>query len=325
VIVLVPASALLLVSVAALAIFYAAPTRFNAWLSRLPGDDFLRTALIFAPATLLAVVVMALLYANDAPRREAIEATRPSRRRPVARRAPPAQRRRRPSAARWARASLWLSLPALTVVAAAHLAAFVAPERVEGFLEALPATSLLTRIFETSPLIVLAAVGLGLIFGFAPAAVEPEAEARAASPWTPTRIARLGALLILAPSVALLVMSVLGLAMVSASSERLVWLAERLPAEALLRLMLAFAPALLLGVVLLAALYLAVPRGEEPAPTAGWEEGGAGEAAATVSVVGRAAHLRSGLAVGVLAAGFGFTALAGVAVLAVLVFVLAAA
>lgn len=323
-IVLVPASALLLVSVGALAIFYAAPTRFNAWLSRLPGDDFLRTALIFAPATLLAVVVMALLYANDAPRREAIEATRPSRRRPVAPR-PPSARRGRVSGAQLARASLWLSLPALTVVAAAHLAAFVAPERIEGLLEALPATSLVTRIFDSLPLVLLAAVGLGLIFGFAPAAVEPQAEEHAARPWTPTRIARLGALLILAPSVALLVMSVLGLAMISASSERLVWLAERLPAETLLRLLLAFAPALLLGIVLLAALYLAAPRGEEPAPSAGREEGSTGEAAATGSVVGRAADLRSGLAVGVLAAGFGFTALAGVAVLAVLIFVLAAA
>jgi hypothetical protein len=76
--VLIPAVPLLLISVAALAVFYTMPTRFNAWLSRLPGDDLLRTALIFAPATLVAIIVMAVLYANDAPRREAVEATRPS-------------------------------------------------------------------------------------------------------------------------------------------------------------------------------------------------------------------------------------------------------
>ncbi|HET7009275.1 MAG TPA: hypothetical protein VFI11_00745, partial [Anaerolineales bacterium] len=63
--VLVPAIPLLLASVLALAAFYAAPERFGAWLSKLPGDAFLRTAMIFAPATLLAVVVLATLYLRD--------------------------------------------------------------------------------------------------------------------------------------------------------------------------------------------------------------------------------------------------------------------
>src|SRR3989304_3450252 len=63
--VLVPAIPLLAFSVFALAVFYTAPERFGAWLARLPGDTYLRTALIFAPATLLAVVVLATLYLRD--------------------------------------------------------------------------------------------------------------------------------------------------------------------------------------------------------------------------------------------------------------------
>jgi hypothetical protein len=46
------------------------------------------------------------------------------------------------------------------VAAAAHLVAFVAPERMESLLQALPATALLTRLFEISPYVLLAAVGI---------------------------------------------------------------------------------------------------------------------------------------------------------------------
>ncbi|HKY84900.1 MAG TPA: hypothetical protein VJ160_08760, partial [Anaerolineales bacterium] len=72
-VVLLPSALLLLISVVALAAFYTQPTRFNALLARLPGDDLIRTALIFAPATLVAVVVMAVLYANDVPKQEVRE------------------------------------------------------------------------------------------------------------------------------------------------------------------------------------------------------------------------------------------------------------
>lgn len=300
--VLVPAVPLLALSVAALAIFYSMPARFNAWLTRLPGDDLLRTALIFAPATLLAVIVMAVLYVQDGSRREAPDATRPGRRRGV---------RPRPRG-RWARRSLWLTIPLLVLVAAAQVVAFAAPSRFEAVLDVLPATSLLHRVFDASPLMALAAVGFGLIAGFVPAG-EP-AEARPGEPtgprvWSTARLARLGALLTLIPAAALLVLTAGGGLLVLPSPDRLEWLAERLPAETLLRLGLTFAPAMLLGVVLLAGLYLSTAR----RPAAVVEPASDGEG-----------RFRSGLAVGVLVAGLGFTALAGMAVLLAVVFVLAA-
>jgi hypothetical protein len=319
--VLIPAVPLLALSVAALAVFYTMPTRFNAWLNRLPGDDLLRTALIFAPATLLAIIVMAVLYANDAPRREALEATRPARSRPALR------IRRRGGLGR---ASLWVSLPALMLVAAAHLVAFVAPERTERLLQALPATPILTRLFALSPYVVLAAVGLGLFVGFAPGRA-PAKEAESSRGWTTARIARLGALLILVPSIGLLLLSISGLVWVNASADSLAWLTDRLPAETLLRLGLMFAPAMLLGLILLAGLYLAAPSRSLAEP--GQAVGASGRLppvqVASPAPSDRAlslpsSGLRSGLALGVLVAGLGFTALAGMATLVAVVFVLAA-
>ena len=312
-VVLLPSALLLLISVVALAAFYTQPTRFNALLARLPGDDLIRTALIFAPATLVAVVVMAVLYANDVPKQEVRESTRPSARR----RGLSARRR-----GGLARASLWITLPALMLVAAAQMLAFVAPGRVERLLDALPATTLLTRLFDLSPIVVLAAVGLGLILGFVPAGKEPAAGVRV---WTASRIARLGALLTLVPALGLLLLSVSGWALILASPARLAWLADKLPAETLLRLGLAFSPVMLLGLVLLAALYLTVPaRGNglaaiAPRPSANFSSEGRGVEAAVPPDGG----FRSGLALGVLVAGLGFTVLAGMAVLVSVVFVLA--
>lgn len=321
-----PAVPLLLGSVAALAVFYTMPTRFNAWLSRLPGDDLLRTALIFAPATLVAIIVMAVLYANDAPRREAVEATRPARRRPAL-----AARRR----GGLARASLWLTLPALMLVAAAHLVAFVSPGRVERILDALPATRILSRLFDIGPYVVLAAVGIGLLWGFAPRR-DGGQEASVGRGWTSARIARLGALLILVPALGLLVLSGAGLVWVNASSESLAWLAERLPAETLLRLGLLFSPAMLLGLVLLAGLYLATPARAEPADVSTRDIRPPASALPEPVPADRRDRpradpgrprdqgFRSGLALGVLVVGLGFTALAGMATLVAVVFVLAA-
>ena len=64
---LVPSVPLLLLSVAALGLFYVAPQRFGELLERLPGDQYLRSALAFAPAVLLAFVVLAILYALERP------------------------------------------------------------------------------------------------------------------------------------------------------------------------------------------------------------------------------------------------------------------
>ena len=65
--VLVPAVPMLLLSIASLGLFYLAPVRFGEIISRLPGKSLIRTALVFAPATLFAIVVLALLYAVEQP------------------------------------------------------------------------------------------------------------------------------------------------------------------------------------------------------------------------------------------------------------------
>ena len=57
---------MLLASVAALALFYLAPTRFGNLIDRLPGETFIRTALVFAPATLFAIVVLAAVGSRGA-------------------------------------------------------------------------------------------------------------------------------------------------------------------------------------------------------------------------------------------------------------------
>jgi hypothetical protein len=197
------------------------------------------------------------------------------------------------------------------LVAAAQMMAFVAPGRIERLFDVLPATTLLTRLFHLSPIVVLAAVGIGLILGFVPGGEAPVGVVRV---WTTPRIARLGALLTLVPALGLLLLTVSGWALILASPERLAWLAEKLPAETLLRLGLAFSPVMLLGLVLLAALYLTAPgRGPSPRPLSRI----AGEG------VGGEGAFRSGLALGVLVAGLGFTVLAGMAVLVAVVFVLA--
>jgi hypothetical protein len=119
---------------------------------------------------------------------------------------------------------------------------------------------------------------------------------------------------------------------VSVSVERLAWLAERLPAETLLRLGLMFSPAMLLGLVLLAGLYLAAPgRGEPPAVTTPAFDAHPRRATAAPRSERpdrlqdgseTSQGLRSGLALGVLVVGLGFTSLVGMATLVAVVFVL---
>jgi hypothetical protein len=204
---------------------------------------------------------------------------------------------------------------------------------VEHCLRVLPATAVLTRVFDLSPYLVLAAVGFGLLLGFAPSRQTPPPTG-AGRGWTTARVARLGALLILVPSLALLFLTGAGLVWVSASAESLAWLAERLPAETLLRLGLMFSPAMLLGLVVLAGLYLAAPgRGEAIEVSAAAIDAEPRRAVAgagsdrpqrmqgTTDIAQQG--LRSGLALGVLVVGLGFTALAGMATLVAIVFVLA--
>ena len=243
--VLVPAIPLLALSIFALAVFYTAPERFGAWLARLPGDTYLRTALIFAPATLLAIVVMATLYLQDSARDETRAAQVET------------------GLARAARLSLFVSGPLLALTGLHRAALYLDAERVNRWLEALPGTTYLTQLLELAPLALALAVGIGVLLGYAPTtrrapSAGPEREV-AVRPQTRARMGRLAAEVVLVLATPALFLSLAGLALQVFAPGRLARLLEPLPGDTYLRLLLVLAPAGLLAVLLIATLYLFGP------------------------------------------------------------------
>jgi hypothetical protein len=243
--VLVPAIPLLLASVVALAAFYAAPHRFGAWLAKLPGDTYLRTALIFAPASLLAVVVMATLYLRDSSHDEIRGAQVET------------------GLARAARWSLVVSGPLLVLTGVHRAALYLDAERVNRWLEALPGTTYLTRLLDLAPLGLALAVGIGVLLGYAPTtrrapAAAPEREV-VVRPRSRVRMGRLAAEVVLALATPALLLSLAGLGLQVFAPGRLARLLEPLPGDTYLRLLLVLAPAGLLAVLLIASLYLLGP------------------------------------------------------------------
>ena len=285
--VLIPTVPMLLASVAALALFYLAPTRFGNLLSRLPGDDVIRMALVFAPATLLATAILALLYAIEAPP-EAAPRTREEGR------AAPA----RWSALQLARWALTLAVPALFLAVSVSVLSFVAPSRFESFIERLPGTSYLWMGIRAAPAlalgVVLAAVSLALFSG-----------GRAGQ----RDLLRLSVGLILLPTVPMFLLSLAALAFFQFFPGRFASLIARLPEEAFLRLVLLAAPAILIVVLILAGLYL----WDTPARMAGSRK-----PPVEALPQGRFESLRPVAAVWVLVGGLILTAALGVGVLGVL-------
>jgi hypothetical protein len=247
--VLVPAVPLLVASVIALAAFYSAPHRFGAWLSKLPGETYLRTALIFAPASLLAIVVMATLYLRDRSHDE------------------PTGAQVETGLVRAARLSLLVSGPLLALTGLHRAALYLDAERVGAWLDALPGTGYLTRVLDLAPLALVLAVAIGVLLGFAPTArrpsLPPVETAAAVPPRTRARMGRLAAEVVLALATPALLFSLAGLALEVFSPERLARLLEPLPGDTYLRLLLLLAPAGLLAVLLIATLYLLGPLDPE--------------------------------------------------------------
>jgi hypothetical protein len=241
--VLIPAVPLLGLSILALAAFYTAPERFGVWLARLPGDTYLRTALIFAPASLLAVVLLATLYLRESSGDEAAGAQVGT------------------GLARAARLSLAVSGPLLLLVGVVRAAAFLDAERVAGWLEAMPATGYLTRALELGPLILGLAVGVGILVGVASREGTPlPAEARhGRAPRSRARLGRLASELVLVLATPALALSLVGLGLQIFMPGRLARWLEPLPGDAYIRLLLTLAPAGLLAVLLIAVLYLLGP------------------------------------------------------------------
>ncbi len=281
--VLVPTVPMLLLSVAALAIFYAAPTRFGRLLAQLPGEEIIRSMLVFAPATLLGIVILAALYALERP--------------DAAARAKPVEVKRQPQAMRLSRSAAWLLPPAVLLFlasVAARLLAFVSPSRWQALLAPLPGDRYLAPVFEAAPWLLLALlVALTVV-------VWRSRNAQSVGPLDQRQAARIGAVATLIAALPMLGLSLAALAVFAASPERFAKLLARLTQEAFVRLGLVFTPAALLSLVLLAVLVLffsAVGRQMDRS--------------SAESAKPRGATWRQTLAVWVLTAGLAFSAIVG--------------
>jgi hypothetical protein len=290
---LVPSVPLLLLSVAALGLFYVAPQRFGELLERLPGDQYLRSALAFAPAVLLAFVVLAILYALErpAPAEGEGETAAPATGGPaaVAVGAPAG-----PAAAVGAPAGPAepaVGRPAVPAVvmagAPAEAVAIPRPPRASpAFLASALALLLATPAFLASavaallafiapdpfwdllsalpgqrylragvPLAPLALLGFLVVAGMTAArTAAPEWAGR--RKWLASAVPRLPTAISLAVAMLLWLGSLAGLLLFQLRPGLLDRLVDRLSTETLLRVQLAFAPVVLFAVVLLAGLSL---------------------------------------------------------------------
>jgi hypothetical protein len=314
---LIPSVPLLLLSVAALGLFYVAPERFGELLARLPGDQYLRSALAFAPAALLAFVVLAVLYALERPGPP--EEAPPSSTGPavvipaVLEAGPPmavthpvaiadsgaaaASAGSRPAAPRTSPAFrlsstvLMLSTPAFLAAAVAALLAFIAPERFWEVLSGLPGQRYLRAGVPLAPLALLAVL---VVAGITAAGSAPPTWAGGRR-WLASLMPRLPGTISLGVAALLWLGSLAGLLLFQLRPGLLDRLVDRISAETLLRVQLAFAPVLLLAVVLLAGLSLMGGR---------------------VSLRGTGQAARSAAAVAVLSLGLVLTGLLSLALLA---------
>jgi hypothetical protein len=302
VLVLIPALPMLLGSIGALALFYIAPARLEGVITRLPGEGVIRTILFFAPATLFAVVVLAILYALD---------------KPVTPQVQPLPTQRMPGST-WV---LAVTVPALLLAVAAWAARFIAPGRFGRLLEALPGTSYLQQAITLAPFVLFPIVVATLFATLVAMARGPKVGtqpekvvSRGSVPWgsVSANLARLGVRLVLLSSVPMLFLSLAGLGLYYLSPERLESLVTRLSQATVIRLGLIFAPLALLTVVLLAGLFLAAyPRKIRAAATTPSET----RPSETTST-------RQALAVGTLVGGLVLTVVVGLGLLAAIVWLL---
>ena len=240
--VLIPTVPMLLLSIAALGLFYIAPSRFGNFISRLPGEVFIRTALVFAPATLFAVIVLAVLYALEKPEEGAAQG-------PESHQAPVGVEESieiiMPPARRIARLVFIFAVPALLFSAAVWAVSFVAPGRFNRIVGSLQNEPLLQPLVNLVPPVLLVIVLVTAFLTFS----SPQARRKAET----LRIAVSAVLVAAVPS---LLASLAALLLSYFSPGRFERLMDRLPYEEFVRVVLAFAPVVLLGVVLLASLFL---------------------------------------------------------------------
>jgi len=281
--VLVPTVPMLLLSVAALAVFYAAPTRFGRLLAQLPGEEIIRSMLVFAPATLLGIVILAALYALERP--DSSIHTQP------------VEVKEQPKTMRLSVGAVWLLPPAVLLFIAsiaARLLAFVSPSRWQALLAPLPGDRYLAPLFEAAPWALLVLLAVLAVVAWR------SWDAQSARPPDKRQAARIGAVATLIAALPMLGLSLTALAVFATSPERFAKLLARLTQEAFIRLGLIFTPAALLSLVLLALLVLffsAVGRGMDRSSAESGE--------------GLRAPWRQTLAVWVLTVGLALSAIVG--------------
>lgn len=313
--VLIPSIPMLLGSIAALALFYMAPTRFGNVIARLPGESLIRSMLVFAPATLLAVVVLAVLYAVDQTGSAELSATGPAR---LAQERVVEAGRYSPAAVR--QTALGLALfpigAAFLVSLAVWSLSFVSPGRFERLLEPLPGERYLRALVPLAPWILFALV---LVLGAALAVQSERKRSTHRGSWAQdmlggverwARWAVTGMLFFALPALGI---SLMGLAAMRLRPERVAVWFERLSFDTLVRFGLLFTPPVLFAVVMLGLVFLAQWKPGVRAENSGSEE--ASEARGRSS-------LRSVLATGVMVVGFSFSAAFGLGLLAAVAYLL---
>jgi hypothetical protein len=221
-------------------------------LARLPGEAAIRTVLIFAPVTLLAIIILAVLYAVEKPSEEV---TRPAI----------AQRGGETTIFAWMTNprlnrigwwGFWITIPLALGFVALRSAAFLSPSKFENFLGRLPAGSLFQLMAQVGPFLVLVLFAGALLLIVStreePASLQPLRR------WF-ERVGpiRMAISLVLAYSLPLLLMSVLAVVAFFLRPNRMLALIERLSDEVILRFGLVFISVSLFIVVVLAILFLA--------------------------------------------------------------------
>ncbi len=237
--VLFPAVPMLLLSIATLALFYLAPGRFGSLIARLPGESFIRTALVFAPATLFAIVVLAILYAVEKPR-AGIE-TQPVKIQP--------RKRSLPVARMAGMLMLIVALPAFMFSLSVWALSFVSPSRFDRLIEPFPGETYLRAATPFLPwmffALALIAVLLLVSLGSGKEDVErdkvEDAEARLAhGVQEPKRLIDYAVSVVLFTAIPALLGSLAALAFFYVQPERFARVISRLPLESLVRAGLLF-------------------------------------------------------------------------------------
>jgi hypothetical protein len=290
--VLIPTVPMLLVAVAALGLFYLSPARFGALLARLPGDEVIRSVLIFAPATLFAVVVLAVLYALDRPPEAAAAEEEPAA-----------------GGIDAARIATWgllaPGLPLLVLSVALWLFSFIAPGRFAGLIEPLPGDAYIRLALRAAPVALLAVVLPAALYLLLTGRRVTGRGGRAMDPAGPVRW---GVLLTLLATLPLLAFSLLALGTFLFAPERFQGILDQFTQESFLRLALVFIPAVLLSLALLAVLFLFYSKPSAPAREGEEEVGG---------LVARIQLNREGLAIWVLTGGLAGSAVVALGLLGV--------